>query len=374
MKERITFRERAIPESYIEALRRVRENGGLIESVEKVESVLRQRVGNEMVLSTCNSTSALHLAMCALDLKRGDKVVCSVNAFADVPEVVRHFDAEPVFVDCDPRSYNMDLDKLDETLSRFKTRKMRAVVINHMAGLPIDIDRVHEIAQKHGVFVIEDATDAFGATYKGRVIGNGECEITVFGIGCKMDNIFDGGFMTFRSEECYSRAKLLRNHGITIDSDELDYLYDIEDIGCQYRMNEHSALYAETLLEKVDADIERRREIASVYFERLDGLRHLTLPLKSDEHIYTAFIVEIDKNRDAFARELIKEGIEVGLNYVPLHLTKYYKEKYEFKLFDFPNVLGVYQRVLSLPIHGGLSDEDVRRICDVVTEADRRHI
>ena len=374
MSYRVSFYDKNLIKRYRDRVLELDEKLVDIDAGEAFGRVAKERFENELLLSTCNSSSALHLAMCALDMKRGDKVVCSVNSFVDVPEVVRHFDAEPIFVDCEPDTYNIDLDKLDKTLEQNKSKKLRAVIINHMAGLPVDMDRVNEIAQKHKVAVIEDATDALGATQKGMPIGCGSCEMSIFSIGSKVDNIFDAGVITFKHQEHYDRAKLLMNHALTYENSELSYLYDVVDIGCQYRMSELEAIYAIPMIDDIEQGIARRREIASKYFESLSGLKHISLPVKSDEHIYTHFIIEIDKNRDVFAKELIRNGVEVGLNYMPLHLTKYYKTKYEFKVFDFPVVLNAYQKILSLPIHASMSDEDVEYVCSVVIEADKKHI
>ena len=374
MSYRVSFYDKNLIKRYRDRVLKFDDKLVDMDASEAFHKVAKEKFENELLLATCNSSSALHLAMCALDTKRGDKVVCSVNSFVDVPEVVRHFDAEPIFVDCEPNTYNIDLDKLDKTLEQNRSKKLKAVIINHMAGLPVDMSRVNEIAKKHKVAVIEDATDALGATQKGMPLGCGSCEMSIFSIGSKVDNIFDAGVITFKHQEHYDRAKLLMNHALTYENSELNYLYDVVDIGCQYRMNELEAMYAIPMIEDIQKSIARRKEIADIYFERLSGLKHVTLPIKRDDHIYTYFIIEIDKNRDVFAKELIRSGVEVGLNYMPLHLTKYYKNKYEFKVFDFPNVLNSYQKILSLPIHASMSNEDVEYVCSAVIEADKKHI
>jgi dTDP-4-amino-4,6-dideoxygalactose transaminase len=126
--------------------------------------------------------------------------------------------------------------------------------------------------------------------------------------------------------------------------------------------------------EKLDQCIQRREEIASQYMKQLKGVSHLKLPENRGEHIFRHFIVEIDKNRDHFARELKKEGVSIGLHYIPLHFMEYYKKKYELKVFDFPTALGVYQKVMSLPIYSQLSDEDVESICEAVKKVAQAHI
>ena len=375
MVERISFygEDRLSPELVEAVSRAVEEGTG--EASARLEAAACEATGAPYALSVSNSGTALHLAMCALDLKRGDKVICSVNAFPDIPESVRHFDAEPIFVDCDPFSYNIAPDKLEEALEKNQSKKLRAVIVNHMAGLPAEMDRIHALAKAYDVEVIEDATDAPAARYRGRPIGNLEGTLmTVLSVGNKLDNRFDAGLLLTGHPECYERGALLRNHALVPGSKTVEYLYDVVDIGCQFRLDEYSSLYAELLFAKREAEMKRRKEIAEIYFRELEGTEHLRLPLWHEDHSYYYYIVEVDRNRDAFARRLAERGIETALHYVPLHSTRYYKTKYEIKLFDFPWAMGAYQRVLSLPNRPDLSDEEILRVCEAVREIDAEHI
>jgi len=375
MAETIRFYENGIlPAELSEHIGNASEEG-MGEAVAGLERMAKDATGAPYALATSSSTTALHLAMCALDLKLGDKVICSVNAYLDVPEVVRHFDAEPIFVDCDPFTYNLDLEKLEESLRKNRSKKLRAVIVNHMAGLPVDMERVHALASEYDVHVIEDATDAPAALYRGEKIGSLEGSImTVLSVGNKFDNSFDAGLLLTANEACYDRGALLRNHARIPGSKTVDYLYDVVDIGCQFRLNEYAALYAGLLFARREEERRRRLEIAEIYFRELQGLVHVKLPLRHEDHSYFYYIIEIDKNRDAFARKLAERGIEVALHYVPLHATRYYKSKYELKLFDFPWAMGAYQRVISLPNRPDMSDEEVLRVCEAIREIDAEHI
>jgi len=372
MERTISFsKKQRISDEVIENLRSLGEGSS---SVAHLEKSLKDRLDIKYALTTNNSTSALHLSMCALDLKRGDKVLCSVNSFVDVPEVVRHFDAEPIFVDIDTKSYNIDLNKLEDKLKKHKTKKLRAVIISHMAGLPVDMKIVADLAKEYDIKIIEDCSDAFGAKIDGTEVGSRYSDIGVFSFGDRIENIFGGGAMVSNNQEYISRAELLRNHSIITQSVTANYLYDVVDIGCDYRMSEYDSIFAQDILDKIDSKNQREIEIANIYFKELDGLKHLSLPLRDENHIYRYFIVEIDKNRDGFARELKNRGVEVSLQYVPLHSTKYYKDKYSLKIFDFPNAMSVYQRVMSLPNNPELSDDDIYYICEKIKEVDASHI
>ena len=375
MAETIRFYDNdTLPDTLVQKMAQAAEEG-MGRPAERLEKMACEATGVPYALATSSSSTALHLAMCALDLKRGDKVICSVNAYVDVPEVVRHFDAEPIFVDCDPFSYNIDPTKLEEALQANQSKKLRAVIVNHMAGLPADMERIHALAREYDVEVIEDATDAPAATYRGKPVGNLEGTLmSILSIGNKFDNRFDAGLLLSANPDCHERGVLLRNHARIPGSKSVEYLYDVVDIGCQFRLNEFSALYAETLFAKWQEERQRRLEIAEIYFRELEGLRHIRLPLRHEDHSYFYYIIEVDKNRDAFARQLADRGIEVALHYVPLHTTRYYKNKYELRLFDFPWAMGAYQRALSLPNRPGMSDEEVLRVCEAVREIDAEHI
>ena len=348
--------------------------------VEKLERDFSNFVGVKYALCVNSSTSALHLAMCALDLKRGDKVVCSVNSFPDLPEVVRHFDAEPIFVDCVDNEYTIDLDKLDITLTKNKSKKLRAVIINHIAGKVCDLDRLYEVAKKHNVKVIEDASDAMGGEYNGQKIGSTGADIATYSFSPHLhSNIIQGGILVTNDKNLYRRAKLFRTHGIRAEDegvsfDSVEYLYNVIEIGWDYNMSEVNAGACLAEFENLSESINRREEIARMYLNELKGVKHITLPTKQKNNIFGQFIIEIDTNRDAFARELKDRGVMVGLNYIPLHFMDYYKNKYSIKVFDFPRALGIYQRVMSLPLYHSLKDEEVKQVCNAIKMVAEEHI
>ncbi len=343
-------------------------DGEDINQVEELESEFASYVGAEYALSTSHGTDALHLAMLAFDLKRGDKVVCSVNAHPNVPEVVRHFDAEPIFIDIDSDTYNINLDLLENYLQDNQSKKLKAVIVTHIAGNTVDLDRLYSMAKIYDVKIVEDACDALGATYKGSKIGSTGADITCFDFSSHLKkNVCNGGMMVTNDEEVMERARLLHNHGIIQDEDALEYIYEVVDIGNDYCLSELNAAYIRAQLSEQDSTIARQKEIAQMYNKALGGVDHITLPtVTGDEQPFSLYVVKIDKNRDSFAVELKKEGIEAGLHYIPLHLLTYYKSKYALRVNDFPVALRAYQQVLSLPIYSSMSDKDVKFVCDKI--------
>ncbi len=341
-----------------------------LNQVEQLEDEFASYIGADYALATSHGTSALHLAMLALDLKRGDKVVCCVNAYPNVPEVVRHFDAEPVFIDIEPNSYNINLDLLETYLEDNQSKKLKAVIVTHMAGTTVDLERLYSIAKIYDVKIVEDACEALGATYKGEKIGSTGADITCFDFSPHLKkNICNGGMLVTNDDEIMERAKLLSNHAIDRDEDSLEYIYDVIDIGNDYSMSELSAAYIRAQIKKQDKNIQRQQAIANMYSESLAGTAHVTLPdMSSDEHPFSLYIIKIDKNRDSFALELKKVGVESGLHYIPLHLLSYYKSKYSLKINNFPKALQSYQQVLSIPIYPSMDDKDVKFVCEKIKQ------
>ncbi len=339
------------------------------DAVETLERNFRTYIGCEYALATSHGTAALHLAMMAIDLKRGDKVLCSVNAFPAVPEVVRHFDAEPIFIDVDEWTMNMDIDKLENYLEANSAKKLKAVIVTHVAGQPMDLDRLYKIAEIYNVKIIEDASDAMGATYKGQKIGSTGADITCFSFSPHLrQTVSNGGILATDDEEMMERAALLRNHAMVTDDETLGYIYDVVDIGSKYTMSPIEGAFNDAFIAHQDKIIERHKAIAARYNERLKATPHITLPEVHQDHAYSNYIIKIDKNRDGFARDLLAKGIETGLHFIPLHLMTYYKNKYSLRINDFPVALRIFQQVLSLPIYAAMSDKEVDYVCDTIVE------
>ena len=351
-------------------------DGEDIHQVEELESEFCDYVGAKYALATSHGTSALHLAMLAFDLKRGDKVICSVNAHPNVPEVVRHFDAEPVFIDIAEGSYNIDLDKLERYLQENKSKKLKALVLTHLGGITVDLQRVYALAKEFGIKIVEDASEALGTTYNGTKIGSTGADIVTFNFSPHLKkNICNGGMLVTDDDEIIERARLLANHAMVRDEDALEYIYDVVDIGNDYSLSQLNAAYIRAQIKEQDINIQRQREIAQMYSKELDGVDHVTIPdMSNKENPFSLYIIKIDKNRDSFAVALKDEGVGSGLHYIPLHLLSYYKSKYALRVNDFPVALRTFQQVLSLPIYASMSDDDVKTVIKTVKKISKTRV
>jgi dTDP-4-amino-4,6-dideoxygalactose transaminase len=370
----IPFFKPTIDDEEIKLVQTVLEgNSSSSNKIEELESEISSFIGAKYTISTNNATSALHLALSAMDLKRADKVLMSVNSFVNLPETVRHFDAEPIFIDIESTGFNIDLNKLEEYLEQNNSKKLRALIVSFVAGAVPELERIYEIGKKYNIVIIEDATSALGAMYKDEMVGSLGADMTIFSTNYSNTKyaISRGGFIVTNNEELANQAKLLRTHAINSSYDaygNLDYVYDVVDIGYKYDITELEAAFNLAQFYKTNSFCERRQEIAGMYNEKLQGLKHVQLPLYDEEQIYTQYIVKISKNRDSFARALKDEGISTGLHYIPLHLLTYYKKKYKLKITAFGNALTNYGQILSLPIYPSMSDEDVEYVCQKIKE------
>lgn len=378
MNKEVSFYKPSIDDNELEQIKAVLSLDSK-SKVEELESEVKDFLGTSHVITTYNSTAALHLALSAMDLKRADKVLMSVNSFPSLPEVVRHFDAEPIFIDIESTGLNIDLDKLETYLEENNSKKLRAIIVTFVGGEIPDLDKLYEIKKKYNITIIEDASNTIGAMYKDKLVGNLEADMTVFSMNPAngKSTVSNAGFIVTNDDNLANQARLLRTHAINSSFDafgNLDYIYDVVDIGHKYDMTDLEAGFNLAQFYKANSFIERRQEIAKLYIDNLTGVKHVTVPQFDEDHMFTQFIVKISKNRDGFARELKQEGISTGLTYIPLHLLTYYKQKYKLKITAYGNALSTYGQILSLPMYPSLSDEDVLYVCDTIKKVSKEWI
>ncbi len=319
-------------------------------------------------ISTFDGSSAMHLALAVIGIKRADKVICSVNCHPFIPESIRHFDAEPLLVDIDENSYHLSYKQCEQILQERGPKKIKAIIISHIAGTAARIEEFYELKYRYGISIIEDATMALGLKHKGQKIGSLEADATVFSFAFERPNaLANGGIITTKNECFAHQAKLLKHHMITREEyakNRLSYMYDVIDIGYRYDTTQINAAFCLAQLQKTDSMSVRRKEIAALYTKKLEGIPYITPPPSNPNSIYSAYIIRVEKNRDTVARELSRAGISTDLHFIPIHLLSYYKNKYNFKVNQFPNALNNYQKILSLPIYSKMRDEDILYICE----------
>ncbi|GAB6064800.1 DegT/DnrJ/EryC1/StrS family aminotransferase [Deferrisoma palaeochoriense] len=347
------------------------------------EARFAEAVGASHAVAVNSCTAAMHLALEAVGVERGDEVVTTPYTFAATAEVVRYFDARPVLVDVRPDDFSLDPEKLEVAL----TERTRAIIPVHIAGLPAELDAIYEIAAHYGLAVIEDAAHAFPCEYKGKVIGSvGRSWPQVRSATCfsfyatKTITTGEGGMITTHDDELAERCQIMSLHGISKDAwkryaAEGSWYYEIIAPGYKYNMTDIAAAMGLVQLSKAERMWARRRAIAERYTEAFSGLPALEVPADRPDcrhawHLYMLRL-HLDRlriDRGAFIEELKKRRIGASVHFIPLHVHPYYRETYGWKPEDFPVAYREYLREVSLPIYSRMSDEDVEEVISAVTD------
>ena len=337
----------------------------------RFEEDLRQYLGAPHVLALTSATAGLHLALLALDLKPGDEVITTPLTFAATLNVIVLAGAKPVLVDVDPRTFNMDMTRLEQAI----TPRARAIMPVHFAGLPVDLDPLYALAQKHKLRVVEDAAHAIGTEYKGKRLGSfGDIQVFSFHPNKNMTT-GEGGCVATRDAELAATIALLRFHGM--DREAWDRFgkkgsqhYEIIRPGFKYNMMDMQAALGIHQLKALDGFIARRTELARRYQARLAGRPELTLPQApafDHRHAWHLFTVLINPetagfDRDAFMAKMKQRNIGTGLHYRAVHLYPYYRDHFGFKPGDFPHAEKIGERIVSLPLFPDMTDADQERV------------
>ena len=348
-----------------------------LSKVLEFEEKMVKYIGAKYAIATATSTAALHLALSSMRLKRGDKVLMSVNSFVNLPETVRHFDAEPIFVDINLEDMNLDIEKFEEAIIANKSKKLRAAIITFIGGLAPNLEKIYEIAKKHNILIIEDCRAALGTTYKGQKVGNLSADMTIFSTNPSPSRyaISRSGVLVTNNEELATRAKLLRNHAITTAYDSygnLDYVYDVDDIGHKFDISELDAAYAIAQLKKTDSFIKRRKEIALKYDEAF--LNSFVKPLYSftNNSSYHLFVVKVDFSKLNISKvelfnKMREKNIGLQLHYIPINKQPYYKSL-GYGNEDTPIMNIYYDECFSLPMYSSLSNEEQEYVIKTLFE------
>ncbi|MGP1561231.1 MAG: DegT/DnrJ/EryC1/StrS family aminotransferase [Helicobacteraceae bacterium] len=323
-----------------------------------LEEKIRSFINVPYAVCVNNTFAAFHLGLSAIDLKRGDKVIISVNSHPILASAIRHFDAEPIFIDI-AEDLNIDLDLVEQLLSNNPHKKLRGMIVSFLGGEPADLERIYALAKKYHIFIIEDATHALGGKYNGKRIGSLDADFTIFSFAPLNSPAFgNGAVIVTKNEQIHNRAHLLREYAVSRKDGDLPYLYDVLDMGFDYRLSAINAAFCLEELDNLDQDLALRRKIAAAYTRALQDKPGLSLRPFNERHTYYSFILRVDKNRDGFAKLLLKDGVQTSLQYIPLHILTYYKTKYGLKINSFPKALRAYSQTLSLPIYAKLHDEE----------------
>lgn len=332
----------------------------------RFENDFAQFVGVDHALAVNSCTAGLHLALEAIGIQAGDKVITSPYTFTATAEVIRYLGADPVFVDIDPQTFNIDPYQLAATLDIVDG--IKAIIPVHFAGQACDMDPILESAAQFSVKVVEDAAHALPTFYKGRMIGSfGDITAYSFYV-TKTLATGEGGMITTANPEYAERMSILRLHGMSRDVFDRNssWHYDVVAPGFKYNMTDMAAALGIHQLQKAESFQQRRAEIANLYSSNLNDLP-LTIPYQADysSHAWHLYVIQLDLatiDRNTFIERMAAAGIGTSVHFIPLHLQTYWRDSYDLKAEDFPVALDVYNRAVSLPIYPCMSDDDVHRV------------
>ena len=303
-----------------------------------------------------SGTSALHLAMLALGIGPGDEVIIPANTFIATPWAPSYVGATPVFVDCDPATWEIDAAQIEKKI----TAKTKAVIGVHLYGQPFDVDAVKAICNKHKIYLVEDAAQAHGAKYKTvRVGGFGEMACFSFYPGKNLGACGEGGAIATNNETYYKHLQSLRNHGST-------ERYYHDEVGFNYRMGGLESASLGVKLKHLEGWNNRRREIARCYLTEITNSKiQMQHQPEWAESIFHLFVVTTER-KEAFIKHLANNGIIAAFHYpVPCHLQKAYAHL-KYKKGDCPNAEYLADHCVSLPMFPELSDEEIRTVIEAI--------
>ena len=329
--------------------------------IEEFEREFAKYCGVKYGVATANGTVALHLALKALGIGKGDEVIVPTLTFVATANAVIYCNAKPVFVDSHPNYWCIDPEKIEKAI----TPKTRAIIPVHLYGHPCDMDYIMEIAGKHGLYVIEDVAEAHGAEYKGRKVGSfGDVACFSF-YGNKIITTGEGGMCLTNNEELAEKMKIIRNHGMRPNK---KYWHDI--VGFNYRMTNLQAALGVAQLRKLDKFVKRKREIAKWYKEELKDLaekRLITLhpEMKWAKCVYWMYSILIEDkagiNRDELMRKLEMRGVETRPFFVPMHLLPMYNSGERLPIAE-----DLAKKGINLPSSVMLKRDQIKKICDEI--------
>ena len=338
--------------------------------IEEFESALCRYIGCKYAVAVNSGTSALDIAVQTLDLPAGSEVITTPFTFVATSNAILYNNLKPVFADIERQTRNINLDEIRKKI----TEKTKAIIYMDYAGHPCNIKEIREIAKERDLYLIEDASHAIGAEYKGKKVGN-FADMTVFSFHpVKHITTGEGGAVITDNEEFYIKLRMLRNHGI--DRSALDrfgpkagWAYDLKFLGRNYRITDFQAALGISQLKKLDEFIRRRKEIVRMYNKAFEAVPEIETPIvkphvKPAWHIYTVLLNGI--NRDVFFKYMRDRNIGVNVHYIPVYRHSYYIENFGFNPNDFPNTEGVFRRIITLPLYPKMCDEDAIYVINAV--------
>lgn len=314
--------------------------------LESFEEAFAKYIGTKYCIGVASGTDALHLSLLALGISKDDEVIIPATTFVAAAYAVLYLGAKPVFIDVDPKTYNLDVNLLEKSISK----KTKAIIPTHLYGQSAEMDEINKIAKKFNLAVIEDSCQSHGAFFNNKKTGSiGDTGVFSFYPSKNLGAFGDGGAITTNSLRLAKSLKKLREYGATNK-------YEFEEIGINSRLDSLQAAILETKLKHLDNWNSKRRKIAKKYDQAFGNIQKILTPFVRSKmgHVYHLYVIRIPK-RNALVKYLSGHGIHTGVHYpIPLHLQKSL-EFLNYKKGDFPVTESISREIVSLPIYPQLT-------------------
>lgn len=348
----------------------VSSSGGYIRTFEEK---FAKFIGTKHAITTTSGTTALHLALLTMGIKRGDEVILPSHTMMASAAAVVYTGATPVLVDAERDTWNMDVRQIEPKINK----RTKAIMPVHIYGLPVDMNPILALAKKYKLYVVEDAAESLGAKYKGKMTG------AIGNIGCfsfyanKIITTGEGGMVVTNSDKIAKRARLLKD---LAHSPTRRFLHD--EIGYNYRMTNMQAALGAAQLEEVKAYIKKKKRMASLYNENLSKIEGLSLPVenKGSTNVYWMYGVLVensfDMTRDEFRKRLFEKGIDTRTFFVPMHRQPALKRLGLFRNEKYPISDEIGRKGLYLPSGLAITEKQIKTVCkainDIKEEVDKK--
>jgi UDP-4-amino-4,6-dideoxy-N-acetyl-beta-L-altrosamine transaminase len=349
-------------------------------AIEEFENEIKKITGAKFCIAVSNATAGLHIAVAALELRNGMEGITTPITFVASANCLASNNLIPVFADIDSKTYNISPAEIEKKI----TPKTKVLIPVDFAGQAVDIEAIKNIADKHNLYIIEDAAHSIGSFYgDGMPVGCcHKADITVFSFHpVKTITSGEGGAITTNNEQIYRKLLKLRTIGITKNANELSqnpgvWYYEMQSLGTNARLTDIQAALGKSQLSKLQLFKERRREIVKKYNEAFERIPYLTIPYEENKnsscfHLYVLQIdfEKISKSRQNVMQELKKKGIGTQVHYIPVNSQPYYIKNFGiYNPKHFPIANAYYQKALSLPLYPKMTDSDVDRVICAIKE------
>lgn len=395
MKQDIPYGRQEIKEEDIQKVIETLKSDYLTQGprIKEFEENFSKYVGSQYAVAVSNGTAALHLSVIALGLKKGKKVITTPITFAATANCIRYCDAEPIFVDIDPKTYLIDLTKVEELLKSDKNQDIVGIISVDFAGRAVNLEDLKNLVDEYNIWILEDSCHAPGGYFinnqrENQFCGSGKyAKLSIFSFHpVKHIAAGEGGMITTNDEKLYKQLLKLRSHGITKDCSSYknslefaqgnqtqkeigwpNWYMEMHDLGLNYRLTDIQAALANSQLERAEEGLNKRRLIAIKYFNEFNNNEFILGQSGNIEgHAYHLYIIQV-KNRLGLYNFLRENGIYAQIHYIPCHLMPYYKLR-GWKEGDLPNAEKYYESCISLPMYPTLSNEEQNYVVDKVKE------